>query len=220
MIRVLVVDDHDIFRRGLRAVLDREEGITVVGEAGDGLEGVQRSRALRPDVVLMDLAMPRMDGVAATRVIREELEGTKVIILSMHAEDAYVFDGIRNGAAGYVLKDDPPEAVVKAIAAAHRGEALLSPQVAAKVLQEFGHLSTGNAPGPAVVGLTPREREILDLLARGYRNREIAQMLSVSTSTIKAHLRHIYRKLHIRSRVEAALSAFVSTPSGDAPGRR
>jgi DNA-binding NarL/FixJ family response regulator len=204
---VLVVDDHVLFRRGLLAMLSQERGMRVVGEASDGLEGVRLARSLKPDVVLMDVEMPGVDGIAATGVIRRELDQTKVVILSMHQDERYVRDSIRMGASGYVLKEDSPEELVKAIRAVAGNEAFLSPPVAAKVLKEFCHVTSQRPNGSSSTSaLTAREREILELVCRGQRNSEIAQLLSVSLSTVKAHLRSVFRKLHVRSRVQAATS--------------
>jgi DNA-binding NarL/FixJ family response regulator len=203
-IRVLIVDDHLLFRRGLSAILSRVDGLTVIGEAGDGLEGLRLARAHKPNVVLMDAEMPLMDGVTATGIIRQELEETRVVILSMHEADEYTLAAIRMGASGYILKEDPPEDLVRAIRAAAAGKAVLNPSVAVRVLREFRRAGHGPAE-PEIASLTARERELLGLVARGYRNREIAEILCLSLSTVKAHLRSIFRKLHATSRSHVIL---------------
>lgn len=205
-IRVLIVDDHAIFRHGLAAVLREAGRIAVVGEASDGLEGVRLARRLRPHVVLMDAEMPGMNGAVAAAMIHNELPETRVVMLSMYQDDRHVFESLRAGAVAYVLKDDSPEDLIRAIHAVHGGHSLLSPPVAAQVVRRVRAMAEQHPAGPAGAAvLSPREQEVLQLVRRGFRNREIAEALSVSIPTVKAHIRSILRKLNLRSRTEAAL---------------
>lgn len=203
-IRLLLADDQVLFRQGLRTILESEPDLEVVGEAGDGLEAVELSRTRQPDVVLMDIRMPRMDGVEATRRIRHA-GGAQVIILSTYDDDALVFEALRVGAAGYLLKDFPAEELVKAIRTVHHGSGvLIPPPIAAKVVAELRRSPGATAPRES---LTAREEEILGLVARGLSNREIAQTLHLSEGTVKNALSRIYAKLGARDRTQAALWA-------------
>jgi DNA-binding NarL/FixJ family response regulator len=200
----LLADDQVLFRQGLRMILESEPDLEVVGEAGDGLEAVELARARQPDVVLMDIRMPRMDGVEATRRIREA-GGTQVVILSTYDDDELVFEALRVGAAGYLLKDFPAEELIKAIRTVHHGGGILiPPPIAAKVVAELRRSRGGAAPHEP---LTAREEEILGLVARGLSNREVAEALHLSEGTVKNALSRIYAKLGARDRTQAALWA-------------
>jgi DNA-binding NarL/FixJ family response regulator len=202
-IRVLVVDDHPIVRQGLVAYLGTRDDITVVGEAADGHGAVAAAARLRPDVVLLDLVMPRMDGVEATRRLRELVPDTRVLVLTSFAAEDQVMDAVRAGAAGYLLKDVEPADISAAIGAVHRGDAFLHPEAAAHVIAAVHH--DGQVPG--VEQLTARERDVLALIGEGRSNREIAQELTVTEKTVKTHVSNILRKLGVRDRTQAALIA-------------
>jgi DNA-binding NarL/FixJ family response regulator len=208
-IRVLLVDDQALFREGLRTLLSIRPDLDVVGEAGDGEEALRLARQLRPAVVLMDLQMPRLDGVEATRRLRLECPESRVIALTTFDDDETVFEGLRAGAVGYLLKDTPSEKLIEAIHAAARGESFLEPSIAAKVLAEFARMSPGQAaPSPALAEpLSDREREVLRLLASGASNREIAAALVIAEGTAKNHVTSILAKLAVRDRTQAALRA-------------
>ena len=209
-IRVLVADDHPVVREGFSAIVDVEDDIEVVGQAADGLEAVSLARALQPDVVLMDLVMPNLDGVAAIEQIRAELPNTQVLILTTYADDEYIMDGIQAGARGYLLKDALPDELVRAIRVVAAGESLLQPAVAAKVLDKLSALMGGEGeatPRAATPQLTDRELEILTLLARGARNRDIAEALFISERTVKVHVANLMDKLEAKTRTEAVARA-------------
>ncbi len=199
-IRVLIVDDHSVVREGLRMFLVRDPDLEVVGEAADGAEALQQARLLRPDVVVMDLLMPVMDGIAATRSIRRELPETEVLALTSVLESALVVDAIRAGAIGYLLKDTQAAELRRAIKAAAAGQVQLSPQASAYLL---GAIRTPELPEP----LTPREMDVLRLLAQGQSNKEIARALYLVEETVKSHVRHILAKLGVQSRTQAVLAA-------------
>jgi DNA-binding NarL/FixJ family response regulator len=208
MIRLLLVDDQSLFREGLRTLLSLHEDLQVVGEAANGQEALAAADALRPDVVLMDLRMPVLDGVAATRRLREALPGIRVIVVTTFDDDELVFDGLRAGAVGYLLKDVSSDKLVEAIRAAARGESFLQPSIAAKVLTEFSRLErTAPAPQPLVEPLSERELEILRLLAGGQSNKEIAAALYIAEGTVKNHVTNILGKLGVHDRTQAALRA-------------
>ena len=201
VIAVLIADDHPVVRHGLRTFLETLDDVEVVGEAGNGAEAVEQAARLVPDVVLMDLVMPELDGVEATRRIRAESPTTKVIVLTSFDADEQVFPAIKAGAAGYLLKDVRPAELAEAVRKASRGEALLAPSVAAKLMQEVA-----GARSPAA-GLTERELEVLRLIARGLSNKMIARELVVSEKTVKTHVSNILAKLHLTDRTQAALYA-------------
>jgi NarL family two-component system response regulator LiaR len=206
-IRVLIADDHGIVRKGLTVLLATERDIKVVGEAQDGLEAVQKAGSLKPDVVLMDLVMPRMDGIEATRKITEAHPKVKVLVLTSFAADDKVFPAVKAGALGYLLKDSSPEELVEAIHRVHRGEPSLEPDIARKVLQEISH------PGkeqPSSDPLTERELEVLRLIAQGLSNKEIASKIFIAEWTVRTHVSNILGKLHLASRTQAALHALRS----------
>jgi DNA-binding NarL/FixJ family response regulator len=208
VIRVLLVDDQALFREGLRTLLSVYPDIAVVGDASNGEEAVRQALALAPDVVLMDLQMPLLDGVAATRRLHGARPECRVIILTTFDDDEYVFDGLRAGAVGYLLKDVPSTRLVEAVRAAARGESFLEPSVAAKVVAEFARLaSLAPAPAALVEPLSEREREILRRLAAGASNRAIAAELVLAEGTVKNHVTSILGKLGVHDRTQAALKA-------------
>jgi len=202
-IRVLIADDHAVVRQGLRAFLEVQDDIEVVGEAADGAKAVKLTESLAPDVVLMDLVMPRVDGIEAIRQIRASGSGARVIVLTSFADDQKVFAAVRAGAAGYLLKDVSPNELAEAIRTVNRGEALLNPAVAAKLMQEFAH----EARPAASQSLTEREMDVLRLIARGRSNKEIALDLGVAEKTVKTHVSSILGKLQLADRTQAALYA-------------
>ncbi|HMQ35454.1 MAG TPA: response regulator transcription factor [Chloroflexaceae bacterium] len=203
-ISVMLIDDHRVVRQGLRDFLELQPDIEVVGEAPSGEEGVQLARELLPDVVLMDLVMPGIDGVETTRRVKAASPSSRVIVLTSFADDDKVFPAIKAGAISYLLKDISPEDLAHAIRAAQRNEAVLHPEVAAKLMQEFSAPRPGEAP---VDQLTPREMEVLRLIAKGKSNKEIADTLIVSEKTIKTHVSNILSKLHLADRTQAAIYA-------------
>jgi NarL family two-component system response regulator LiaR len=203
MIRVLLADDHAVVREGLKAFLDLQDGIEVAGEAVDGEDAVEAAVRLRPDVILMDLVMPRMDGVTAMRRLRELLPGARVIVLTSFLDDEKLLPALRSGAAGYLLKNAQPQELVRAVRAAHAGEALLDPVVAARLVAT---LSADGVEDP-LDRLTPREREVLVLIGRGFPNKLIARELAVSEKTVKAHVGHVLAKLGVTDRTQAAIVA-------------
>ena len=207
-IRILIADDHAILRKGIRALLSTEPDLEVVGEAGDGLEAVAQAAALQPDVILMDLVMPKMDGIEATRRITEEQPGVpgtpRVLVLTSFAADDKVFPAIKAGALGYILKDSGPTDLVRAIHQVHQGQPSLEPAIALKVLQE---LSQPSQRPPTPDPLSGRELEVLRLLAQGKSNREIADQLVITELTVRTHVSNILGKLHLASRTQAALYA-------------
>lgn len=209
-IRILLVDDQRLFREGLRTLLTLSDEVEVVGEAGNGQEALAEAVRLRPDVVLMDLRMPILDGVAATRRLHEELPDCRVIILTTFDDDDYVFDGLRAGAVGYLLKDVSPEKLLEAIRATAAGESFLQPSVAAKVVAEFARLNaaaTPSKPPVLVEPLSDRELDILRLLSKGLSNKEIAARLYIAEGTVKNHVTNILGKLDVRDRTQAAIRA-------------
>jgi DNA-binding NarL/FixJ family response regulator len=200
---VLVVDDHAVVREGLRAFLELQEGIEVVGEAADGEEALAEADRLRPDVVLMDLVMPRLDGVSALRALRERLPETRVIVLTSFLDDDKLMPALRAGAAGYLLKNAPPQELARAVRVAHAGEALLDPVVAARLVESLAK----NEEDRPLDRLTPREREVLELIGRGFPKKRIAQRLGVSEKTVKTHVGHVLAKLGVTDRTQAAVIA-------------
>ena len=203
--RLIVVDDHELARAGLRSLLADEARLQVVGEATTGREALALCRRLRPDLVLMDVRMPDLDGLAATRAIRQEHPHTQVILLTMHENPVYLLEALKVGAAGYVLKGASKREVVHAVRQVLRGEAALHAELAAQLLRRMAGEADGAAPPPA--RLTPRELDVLRLLARGRTNREIGQELGLSLSTVKAHIEHIIAKLGVADRTQAAVRA-------------
>jgi len=208
-IKILLVDDQPLFREGLCTLLSVHPDFEVVGEAANGAEAIRLARSLVPLVVLMDLQMPVLDGVAATRRLHEEQPNCRVIVLTTFDDDELVFDGLRAGAVGYLLKDAPSEKLAEAIRVAARGETFLQPSVAAKVVAEFARLSrkTVTTANPVIEPLSEREIEILRLIAQGASNREIAGTLFLAEGTVKNHVTSILGKLEARDRTQAALKA-------------
>jgi NarL family two-component system response regulator LiaR len=203
-IRVYIADDHPIVRRGIRDLLETEADIEVVGEAENGRQVVREVEALEPDIILMDLIMPEMDGIEATRQVREIYPEVRILVLTSFATDDKVFPAIKAGALGYLIKDTGPEELLRAIHQVHRGQPTLHPAIAQKLLQEI--TSSGEKP-PSEDYLTEREVEVLKLVARGMSNQEIAEALVVSVATVYTHVSNILAKLHLASRTQAALYA-------------
>ncbi len=204
MIRILIVDDHAVVREGLRAFLELQDGLEVVGEAQDGEAGVQQALALVPDIILMDLLMPQVDGLEAMRQLRVQLPDCRVIVLTSFLDEDRVLPAIQAGAAGYLLKNVEPSELARAIRAAHRGEAIIDPSVAARLV---GALAHGAPPEPVHERLTAREREVLALIAGGRSNKRIALELGISEKTVKTHVGHVLAKLDVADRTQAALLA-------------
>jgi DNA-binding NarL/FixJ family response regulator len=213
-LRVLLVDDQALLRMGFRMILEAEPDIEVVGEAGDGRTGISMASALRPDVVLMDIRMPGLDGIAATRAIVGAGQDTRVLILTTFDVDAYVYDGLRAGASGFLLKDVPPTELLSAIRTVADGAAVLAPTATRRLIDQFVPLLPNtqqtNRAEAVLAGLTGREQEVFRLLARGRSNREIADELFLSEGTVKIHVGRILGKLDLRDRVQAVVLAYES----------
>ncbi len=205
MIRILLADDHALFRQGLRSLLEAEGDMRVVGEAKDGLEALRHALEVRPDVILMDIQMPGMDGVQATQAILEAWPEARVIILTMYRQDAYVFEAVKAGARGYLLKDVDAKTLVEAIRQVHSGEVLLDAELAERIIQDFR--SKREVQTPLRAELSEREIQILKLVAQGYTNLEIASELGLSEKTVRNRLSEIFQKLHLNNRTQAALYA-------------
>jgi DNA-binding NarL/FixJ family response regulator len=210
-IRTMIVDDHALFRRGLEMVLEEEPGIELAGQASDGAEAVEKAAEFLPDVVLMDIRMPRSSGIEACRAMKEAAPSAKIVILTISDEEEDLFEAIRAGASGYLLKDIPLDEVADAVRAVHGGQSLINPSMAAKLLTEFAALARRDeeeraqeVPAPR---LTEREMQVLKLVARGMNNRDIAKELFISENTVKNHVRNILEKLQIHSRMEAVMVA-------------
>ena len=203
-IRVLVVDDHAVVREGLRAFLDLQDGIEVVGEADDGTAAVRAAEQLLPDVILMDLVMPELDGVGAMRQLRDRVPDARVIVLTSFIDDERLLPAVRAGAAGYLLKNVAPQELARAVRAAHEGEAHIDPTVAARLVGQIAAQGVADDP---IDRLTPREREVLELIARGLPNKRIALELGLSEKTVKTHVGRVLAKLGVADRTQAALYA-------------
>jgi DNA-binding NarL/FixJ family response regulator len=208
-IRILIADDHELFRRGLRMVLEDEEDIDVLGEAGDGQAAVELAREHAPDVVVMDVRMPVLSGIEAARRIKEEEPGTKILVLTISDEEDDLYEAIKAGANGYLLKEISIDEIGNAVRSVHGGQSLISPSMASKLLDEFAAMikkeeEKEQVPAPR---LTPREMEVLQHVAQGMNNREIAKALFISENTVKNHVRNILEKLHLHSRMEAVVYA-------------
>ena len=202
-IKVLVADDHQVVRAGIVALLEQQEGFQVVGEAGTGDEAVEKALAKRPDVVLMDLQMPGTDGVQATRILRERAPEVPVLVLTTFDDDELIWGAIQAGAKGYLLKDTPPAGLFSAVRDVAAGKTLIAPEVLARLTQVIQQ----GGPGPQEEPLTEREHEILQLIAKGYSNKEIAAALFISDNTVKTHISNLFDKLGVRDRTEAVTKA-------------
>jgi DNA-binding NarL/FixJ family response regulator len=230
MTTVLLCDDQALVRVGLRKILDAEDDLEVVGEASDGEDAVAEAGRLRPDIVLMDIRMPVLDGIEATRRIAGAQPAIRVVMLTTFGLDGYVYDALRAGASGFMLKDAPPEEIVAAVRIVANGDALLAPAITRTVIEEFARRAPGTAPPPrpeppALDELTPREREVLELLARGLSNPQICERLVVSEATTKTHVARILQKLGLRDRIQAVIYAYETGliepgGGGDAAGGR
>jgi len=210
-VRVLIVDDQVLVRSGFRMILEAEPDIEVVGEAGDGLEAVVEAERLAPDVVLMDVRMPELDGIEATRRVLANGTGeTKIVMLTTFDMDEYVYDALRAGASGFLLKDVPPEHLIEGIRAVASGDALLAPSITRRLIEEFMRTGPGRTAPTGLDELTARELEVLQLIARGLSNAEIAKELFVSETTVKTHVAHVLMKLKLRDRVQAVVLAYES----------
>ena len=208
-VRVLIVDDHALFRRGLQMVLEGEPDIEVVGEASDGSEAVKKAEDTTPDVVLMDVRMPKRSGIEATRAIKDTLPSTRILMLTISDEEADLYDAIKAGAAGYLLKEISIDEVANAVRQVNQGQSLISPSMASKLLTEFATMvkrrdERSQMPGPR---LTDRELQVLKLVAQGLNNKDIGDQLFISENTVKNHVRNILEKLHLHSRMEAVVYA-------------
>jgi DNA-binding NarL/FixJ family response regulator len=209
VIRVLLADDQRLVRSGFRLILRVDPGIEVVGEAGDGAEAVALAKELKPDVVLMDVRMPKLDGIAATRLLMQEAEPPRVLVLTTFDIDEYVYGALRAGASGFLLKDAPEDQLLAAIHVAADGGALFSPGVTRRLIERFAQLGEIAAP-PALDELSPREIEVLQVVARGLSNAEIAKKLVLSEHTVKSHVARILQKLDLRDRTQAVILAYES----------
>jgi DNA-binding NarL/FixJ family response regulator len=216
-IRVLIADDQALVRAGFRQLLEREPDLDVIGEAADGAEAVALARTGRPDVVVMDVRMPNVDGLEATRRVLSEPPAPRVLVLTTFDLDEYVFEALRAGASGFLLKDAAPDELVSAVRLVARGDALLAPAVTRRVIEEFARRAAPSPPNPGLEGLTPREREVLLLVARGLSNAEIAHELFLTPGTVKTHVGHILRKLGARDRVQAVVTVYESGLVGAGP---
>jgi DNA-binding NarL/FixJ family response regulator len=219
-IRVLVADDQSMVRAGFRRLLSSEEGIEVVAEAGNGQEAIEKAARFHPTVVLMDIRMPELDGLEATRRILAADRAARVLILTTFDLDEYVYEALRAGASGFVLKDDPPEQLIAAVRTVAAGDALLSPAVTKRVIEQFVRVPRPEPPRE-LEELTAREREILRLIAGGLSNAEIGEQLYISETTVKTHVTHIFQKLGLRDRVQAVVLAYqTGLFEGETGGRR
>jgi DNA-binding NarL/FixJ family response regulator len=208
VIRVLIADDQELVRSGFRLILELADGIEVVAEAADGREALRLAKELQPDVVLMDVRMPELDGIEATRRVRQSGIDTRVLVLTTFDLDAYVYEAVRAGASGFLLKDAPREQLVTAVRTVARGEALLAPAVTQRLIERFVARPQPEEAAPALAELSPRETEVLRLVARGLSNAEIAAELVVGEATVKTHVARILRKLGVRDRVQVVVLAY------------
>ena len=207
-VRVLLVDDDDLMRAGLRSVLSSDETIEVVGEVGDGTLATDSVRELRPDLVLMDIRMPALDGISATRDVLAVAPDVKVVVLTTFEDEDYIFDALSAGASGFLLKRTKPEELIAAIHTVADGDSLLSPSVTRRVIDRMATQPVAGLSGARLDDLTPREREVLELVGRGLSNREIAESFVIEESTVKTHVKRILMKLGLRDRVQAVILAY------------
>jgi len=209
-VRVLLADDQPLLRQSLAMIIENEPDLTVAGEAGDGVDAVTRARATRPDVVLMDVRMPRVDGLEATRRIcaDRELTATRVVVLSMFELDEYVYAALRAGASGFLLKDTRPAGLIEAIRRTHRGESLFAPSILTRLIEHYVAVPRPGRPASALRPLTGREVEVLALIGRGLSNDEIAAALVISVKTVKTHITHLLAKLSARDRAQLVIAAY------------
>jgi DNA-binding NarL/FixJ family response regulator len=214
-IRVLIADDEDMVRAGFRLVLAREDDIDVVGEAVDGKQAVAEVERLRPDVVLMDVRMPVMDGIEATQRIALKSLASRVVVLTTFDEDAYVYGALQAGASGFLLKYAPADDLLAAIRVVARGDAMLAPTVTRRLIEQFARRAPNSAAAGLIASLSPREREVLQLVARGLTNAEIAQALVVAPATVKTHVARLLEKLGVRDRVQATALAYQANAVSD-----
>ena len=208
MPRVLIADDDDLMRAGLAQLLGTDPAIEVVGHAATGREAIDRARRLEPDVVLMDVRMPDLDGIAATTALTREVPATRVLILTTFEQDDYIFGGLRAGASGFLLKRTRPEDLIAAVHTVAAGDALLSPSVTRRVIERVSRQPSPNVADAGLAELTPRERDVLALIARGLSNREIGAELTVEESTVRSHVKRILMKLGLRDRVQVVIFAY------------
>jgi DNA-binding NarL/FixJ family response regulator len=219
-IRVLVADDQSMVRAGFRMLLAGEDDIDVVAEASNGVEAVEKAERFHPDVILMDIRMPELDGLEATRLILATDNGARILVLTTFDLDEYVYEALRAGASGFVLKDDPPEQLLAAVRVVAGGDALLSPTVTKRVIRQFTR-TPRPAPPRALADLSEREQEVFRLIARGLSNAEIGKELFISETTVKTHITHILQKLDLRDRVQAVVLAYETglfEPDSESPG--
>jgi len=209
-IRILVADDQPLVRAGIRRVIEADETLGVIGEAGDGHEAVALTKALRPDVVLMDIRMPILDGIEATARLAESGSEARIVVLTTFGLDEYVLGALRAGASGFILKEAPPEEILDAIHIVASGDALIAPSMTRAVIEELGRRPRRAELATRLDGLTPREREVLGLLAEGLSNAEIAERLVLGEGTVKTHVAHVLSKLGVRDRVQAVVYAYES----------
>src|SRR5690349_8053942 len=206
-IRVIIVDDQELFRRGLTMLMDAESGLDVVGEAGDGATGIELASRVAPDVVLLDVRMPKRSGIEACVAIKETVPSAKIIMLTVSDEEADLYEAVKSGASGYLLKDSSIEEVAQAVRVVSDGQSLISPSMAVKLIDEFKQMSRPERSQVPGLRLTERELEVLRLVAKGMNNREIAKQLYISENTVKNHVRNILEKLQLHSRMEAVMYA-------------
>ena len=220
-IRILLVDDHTLFRMGVASLLSAESGFEVIGEAADGQEAIEKARRLMPDLVLMDLSMPGVDGLEATRRLKEELPYVRIVILTVSDHAGDLFEAIKSGAQGYLLKTIDPHTFFETLRGAVNGGAVISPEMATKLVTEFSKLAGGAAESLAPQAiLSPRETEVLDLITHGKSNKEIAAALGIAEVTVKNHMRNILEKLHLENRVQAAAFALQRKTADRPPAGR
>lgn len=206
-IKVLIVDDHALLREGLIKILSLEDDLKIIGEAGKGEEAIELTRTLKPNVILMDINMPGVNGIEATKAIKKEFPSIGIIALTIHDDEEYIFELVRAGVSGYVLKDIQPERLVSAIRDVAQGKSVIHPNITAKLLGEFNRLSERKNRPSSFGELTMREIEVLELIAQGMANKDIARVLFISEKTVKNHVTSIFRKLNVEDRTQAALYA-------------